>query len=88
MNIKKIAVVALVLCVTACTKEAPNKPEMPITPQTESSKSIRLAGVESEVERLLEQLTLDEKIGLVHASGYHGLFVQGSAFYQALSPNL
>jgi hypothetical protein len=43
---KKIAAAVLVLSMTACTKEAPNKPETPITPQAESSRSIRLAGVE------------------------------------------
>lgn len=59
----------LFLSLFACTSEEPIEHAGNETAIVISNKATRLAGVEQEVERLLGQLTLDEKISLVHASG-------------------
>ena len=69
MKALKISLLVLVLSVMACEVENPGRIIVVNSPPIGTDLSDRLAGVETELERLLEQLTLDEKIGLVHASG-------------------
>jgi beta-glucosidase len=65
----KLTFIILALLLAACTKNETDNIALESSSQNTSSKSVRLTSVEPEVERLLGQLTLDEKIGLVHASG-------------------
>lgn len=62
-----ISTLALAMFIVACAPEQGAKVAEPSAPVAFTSK--RLASAESDVEALLAQLTLKEKIALVHASG-------------------
>jgi beta-glucosidase len=73
---QKLLILATICLITlSCSQEqaATNSTDTPANSGELSPREKRLANVEAEVERLLPQLTLEEKISLLHASGKFNL---------------
>ncbi|WNC67815.1 glycoside hydrolase family 3 C-terminal domain-containing protein [Thalassotalea nanhaiensis] len=64
-----LATVLLLACEADVQKSKDNSEELTSLQAADTSKATRLASVEQDVEEVLTQLTLQEKISLIHASG-------------------